>query len=182
LKLAISELRKHLSLVGFSDRTVKAGDNSNLNGNSIAGGEGAVIDELWAFRAKLRELALSTIKDSDRVSEHELSKNVLSICDNVRDDVLPSIGIEMSDDTRGDAKWKFCLPRRPATADKTVGTTITSSEKIEDISAMFTVGKYSGMFSKFDTNGIPTHNIDGTDISKRLRKKLMKKKSRKETK
>ena len=44
---------------------------------------------------------------------------------------------------------------------------------------MFTVGMYSGKFSKYDAQGIPTHNLDGSEISKRLRKKLMKKMAKK---
>jgi hypothetical protein len=44
--------------------------------------------------------------------------------------------------------------------------------KLEDL---FRVGQYKGMFSEFTEDGIPTLNADGSELSKRMLKKLIKK-------
>merc|ERR1712150_93436 len=173
LKLVIADLREHLSLVGFSDCTVRAGaNNTNSSESSIAGGEGAIVDEFWGFRTKLREAALAAIRNGERTAEHELSRTVLSICDDVRDNILPSIGVEMSDSN--ETKWKFCIPRQDSSPS--LPTVNKKSVSPTGDGNIFTIGNYSGMYSKYDAQGIPTHNSDGTEVSKRLRKKLIRKK------
>lgn len=39
---------------------------------------------------------------------------------------------------------------------------------------MFKQGQYEGKFTQFDSNGIPTHDSEGKEVSKGLRKKLEK--------
>ncbi len=39
----------------------------------------------------------------------------------------------------------------------------------------FQIDRYEGLFLMFDLDGIPTHNADGSEISKRMVKKLIKK-------
>jgi len=173
----ISILRQHLSLVGFSDKTVKAGANdSHLIRNKLVGDEGAIIDELWHFRDKIRKLVLNNNKDD---SENELSKKIIDACDDMRDSILPSIGVEINDND--DKKWRFCLPRREQKENfsplSVKGSAPVSQDLVDTIN-MFSVGNYAGMFSKYDNVGVPTHNSDGTQISKRLRKKLLKKRQK----
>jgi len=190
LRRVLSDLRNHLSLVGFSDRTVAAGVPPAEEGGAVGVGEGAVLDELWRFRNGVREAALKAVRDGGRAEkgrDGQLAEEILGICDAVRDGGLPGIGVEMSDGS--DTKWKYCLPRqqgggRSRTAsivDTKCGATVVDDDDGVLVN-MFTIGQYSGLFSRYDTGGIPTHNSDGTEVSKRLRKKLMKKKSKKENK
>ena len=39
-------------------------------------------------------------------------------------------------------------------------------------SQLFKVGEYAGKFSQYDEQGIPTHEADGTEISKKRSKKF----------
>ena len=191
LQRVLSDMRRHLSVVGFSEKTVEAGKSSTTTGSDnrrsgsvVVGGEETLVDTLCDFRTAVRSTALAALRESENASEHELSKRILSICDGLRDDALPKIGLEISDDS-SDSAWKVCLPRREGEggASPTFGTkpaaTIGTMMKGVGTVEMFTVGMYSGKFSKYDAQGIPTHNLDGSEISKRLRKKLMKKMAKK---
>ena len=38
--------------------------------------------------------------------------------------------------------------------------------------------EYAGKFSKYDETGLPTHEADGTEVTKSMRKKLEKKRAK----
>jgi hypothetical protein len=115
LYAALNLLRDKLSLVGFSDATVRAGLHEVKEGTSrsnIVGGERALAEQLVQFRAAVRRRALEDIRNG---SSSERAKEILSLCDEARDDILPLIGLELNDDKIDDASekisWRFCLPR-----------------------------------------------------------------------
>jgi cysteinyl-tRNA synthetase len=183
LHTALNLLRTKLSLVGFSDATVKAGraDEENVRSN-IRGGEQALAQELVQLRSAIRKNALEDIRNDAATPS---TREILRLCDQARDVILPSIGLELNDDKIDDgdkdaSRWQFCLPRQ--TQDSPPKEKRKSKENSSPVLSrnvafedLFRVGPYEGMFSLFDINGIPTHNSDGSEVSKRERKKLMKK-------
>ena len=116
------------------------------------------------------------------------------MCDAVRDEHLPPIGVEILDASesseRGEsdgARWRFCVPKSGAELDRPLSggkgkdsTAVPKANTSGKISAeeYFKVGTYKDKFSRYNEDGMPTHNADGTDVSKRLLKKLTKKRSK----
>jgi cysteinyl-tRNA synthetase len=178
-------LRDKLSLVGFSDATVRAGreDLISTRRNNIVGGERALAEQLVQFRSAVRKYALDDVRNDGGSSLN--AKEILRLCDEARDDILPSIGLELNDDKiEGDStesNWRFCLPRERKTASKSETSTVPSVPIIPDdtpVEDLFRAGQYEGQFSSFDEDGIPTHYEDGSEVSKTLRKKLIKKREK----
>lgn len=179
----IASLRDLLALVGFSPKTFLAGVNQNSGQASegIAGGERALIEEMVKFRTRVRNAALADIQSE---GSKESLVEILQLCDEARETALPAIGLELVD---GDSmkSWSFCLPR-DAESDKGDGNTSgnTSAPKLSradiPLADFFKLGQYEGLFSEHDENGLPKTNADGTEISKRQMKKLMKKRSKHE--
>jgi cysteinyl-tRNA synthetase len=178
-------LRDKLSLVGFSDATVRAGreDLISTRRNNIVGGERALAEQLVQFRSAVRKYALDNVRNDGGSSLN--GKEILRLCDEARDDILPSMGLELNDDKiegdSTDSNWRFCLPRERKTGSKSETRTVSSVPIIPDdtpVEDLFRVGQYEGQFSSFDKDGIPTHNIDGSEVSKTLRKKLYKKREK----
>jgi cysteinyl-tRNA synthetase len=191
-------IRNLLRLVGFSDVTTQAGlsvRSGSISSSNIVGGERALLDELSRFRASIRNLAVAGIRSSG--DQGDYLSQILAVCDDARDRVLPSLGVELfdhpvpledasSDDANGDGttQWRYCVPRTPASSLRESNTTETSSKaqirSVLDVRSVsptdfFRVGQYEGQFKEFDADGVPTVMSDGAPVSDRLRKKLQKK-------
>ncbi|KAL7509883.1 hypothetical protein ACHAXN_011624 [Cyclotella atomus] len=123
LRFTISTLRELLALVGFTGKTYNAGIENYTSGQlgveqSNAAKERALIDEIVAFRAAVRASAINGIKNQDGASA---AKEVLRLCDELRDGIMPSHGVEILDrkfnsgeDTTvaaGGGGWRSCSPR-----------------------------------------------------------------------
>ena len=176
---ALSIVREQLKLVGFSKSTYHVGtqnDTSGIASSMIVGGESALVEELVNIRSAIREIALNDVKSK---SATEGTKEILRICDEARDKVLPGIGVELFDGRSGgdNSGWQFCLPKTPGRDTEKESSSSCSSGNAEpaSIEELFKVGKYEGMFSKYTDDGIPILNADGSEVSKRLLKKLKKK-------
>eukprot|EP00978_Attheya_sp_CCMP212_P010638 scaffold25907_cov60-Attheya_sp.AAC.4 len=194
---AIVQLRQLLSLVGFSEKTTHAGvpfERNNTNHEShIKGGERALVEELVKFRSDIRKTALAHVirqkGDSPSSSSTDIAIDILKLCDNARDSILPSIGLQISDDkvvTDSNEQdvtcYTFCVPRSiddsPSTTTIPKATSSSVSDELVQVEDLFRVGKYKGMFSEYDTNGMPVLNMDGTEVSNRLLKKMQKKRTK----
>ena len=186
MKAAVQTMRQMLTIVGFSRTTVEAGkvfDNSLSS--RVAGGESALIDALVDFRHEVRKISLD-ISQSQTTANDESAQEILRICDDFRDRTLPSLGIELmdrkvSEQEAADSVWQYCVPRTeerteitPSTSKKTLRLEELRQISVEDY---FRSPLFEGEFSAFDKEGFPTHNADGSEISKKLRKKLLKKRS-----
>ena len=115
VKAALKSTRSLLSLVGFSESTVRAGlqTNSgtrteNASDNYVVGGETALIDELVRFRAAVRAAALDDVKSKKGTGN---TKAILRSCDELRD-ALPTIGLEIMDKKESESTWRFCVPHK----------------------------------------------------------------------
>jgi cysteinyl-tRNA synthetase len=202
---AVSTIRNLLSLVGFSDVTIRAGlsdTNVSIPSSNVVGGERALMEELSRFRASIRNLAVDGIRSSSETpSQSSLSdclSQILAVCDDTRDRVLPSLGVEVFDrpvpvedagdepDGDGTTQWRYCVPRTPTSSlIESVASETGNKAKVMGSSELdlrlvsptdfFRVGQYEGQFKEFDADGVPTVMSDGEPVSNRLRKKLQKK-------
>ncbi len=185
----LSTMRKLLSLVGFTDATTRAGLEADSKTGQVVGGERALIDEFVRFRALVRRAALDCSSD-DETTTRQLRSQILEYSDDVRKRRLPTIGVEVmdpkSDGTEDDVsqvRWRFCLPQTSTEFtddDNQNAKTLLSlpNVSIVPLEDFFRVGQYEGQFSEFTQDGVPTCHADGTDVSKALRKKLMKKREK----
>ena len=184
MRIVLETLRKQLSIMGFTDRTVQAGivahDDNNFLSGKIEGGEEALIEELAAIAALKQNKG-----ESGNYADSSL-KDLLNLCDHIRDVSLPSLGVEILDGTIQDSngasacRWRHCVPRENkgmtvAATTKSRSSQPSDSERVLSLKEYLSTGHYEGEFSKFDENGRPTHTADGKDISKRLLKKVIKK-------
>lgn len=190
----MATLRQQLSIVGFTDKTAKAGIisiNDDSNSGHVAGGEKAIIDELVGFRSRVRVSALAGAKDHDPEAVEKTIKKLLASCDELRDKRLPAIGVELLDDAIQDAspksskeagRWRYCMPKNCDKANKKESSkkrkktiAFSASTSTASLKDFLTHGQYDGMFSQFNDEGLPTRTADGKDVSKRLLKKVTKK-------
>ena len=189
----LTKVRELLSLVGFSDVTCRAGMDNRKDEDSsshIVGGPRALLDEFVSFREAVRTVAVADLKEraSTQGSRDTCvgAREILRLSDDLRDNVLPSIGVELIDAKVGEeasieSSWKFCLPRSsteeedgdtPESSKRQVSKGDLRSVSLEDF---FHVGQYEGKFSAFGSDGLPSHHADGSPLSNRLLKKLKKK-------
>ena len=113
VKTALHTIRSLLSLVGFSELTVRAGlQRASTSGGDddsyVVGGETAVIEELVRFRAAVRTAALEDVKSKNGTDN---VRAILKACDALRD-ALPKMGLEVMDKKDSDAMWRFCVPTK----------------------------------------------------------------------
>ena len=197
LLFTIQQVRELLRLVGFTKTTTEAGITvQNLSSPSKVD-ENALIDSIVQFRSMVREVAL----EHHKIDPSAGMENILALSDRFRDSTLPEIGVQIIDDTTSsnannsndnnettDASfWKFCLPRKPlssseeeASCPQAKPTDDKTTAEIDSIpiSEFFKVGQYQGVFSEYSNDGMPTHNADGSEVSKRMLKKLSKKREK----
>ena len=111
LRVAIETFRRQLDMVGFTSYTVNAGISTSEQQESST--DSALLDEVAMFRSAVRSATLNGLRSKDTMAA---AKEVLGLCDQLRDDTLPSLGVELldgkvasgEDDSRG---WRRCSPR-----------------------------------------------------------------------
>lgn len=98
LKFTLESLRELLTLVGFTNNTCNAARTDASAQVRVASMQSArdpaMIDEIVAFRAAVRSSAISGIRNKNGLSS---AKEVLRLCDELRDDIMPSFGVEILD-------------------------------------------------------------------------------------
>ena len=116
----------------------------------------------------------------------DAAKILFRISDELRDDILPRLGVQIEDKGKDASIWKFDDPaklmkrREAALAEKAKKAQEAAERKALDEKKKSTPGKdwfrtfEAAKFSKFDENGLPTHNAKGKELSKEERNKLQK--------
>jgi cysteinyl-tRNA synthetase len=185
---SILEVRELLRLVGFTETTTEAGIRRVGRNSEITSGrvcEEDLVESLVRFRSTVRDVALVDPSAPGM-------KKLLALSDELRDSILPEIGVQLMDSNNNKESekdsWKFCLPRRSSRIDSSQTTKPTSTDDalagndvdLASISVLdfFKVGQYKGVFSEYSEDGRPTQNADGSEVSKRLLKKLLKKREK----
>ncbi|XP_017472850.1 PREDICTED: cysteine--tRNA ligase, cytoplasmic [Rhagoletis zephyria] len=139
------------------------------------------VDAVAEFRNNVREEA-KTIK----------ANAILEMCDKLRDDVLPNLGVRLEDKENG--KYAVKLVDREVLLKEREAKKAAEAERLaekqrkQEAAAKQTAAKEAqkrispkemffnekDKYSQFDENGLPTHDVDGKEISKGLLKKLTK--------
>jgi len=145
------------------------------------------VEALARFRADVRQL--SKTKDSQ-----DAVKQLLTLCDQLRDETLPSLGVRLEDrelegnpfvvklvDPETLAKERAAAQRKEE--EKRIKAETQRLEKLKlqeererraklPPSEMFTT--QTDKYSKFDEKGLPTHDSSGKELSKSALKKLQR--------
>lgn len=160
-------------------------DSDNTCGGASTSKETVVMPYLTAlaeFREKVRNIA----------KEHKIV-GILQECDRLRDEVLPELGVRLEDKTQQtvvklvDRATIIREQQQKAAAEeaKRVEKERLQKEKEEKArekdaarrippEELFKKGEEATKYSAWDEKGIPTHQADGTEVSKKQRKKLEK--------
>lgn len=179
---SIREVRELLRLVGFTETTTEAGIRDGMSEHVPSRVcEEELVESLVRFRSTVRDIALEDPSAPGM-------KKLLALSDELRDTILPEIGVQLMDSNNDEEKettWKFSLPRRPLTNDERQTKPAVDGSRAGNVNLMsvamedfFKVGQYEGVFSEYSEDGTPTHNADGSEVSKRLLKKLLKKREK----
>lgn len=139
------------------------------------------VDAIAEFRNNVREEA-KTIK----------ANAILQLCDKLRDDVLPNLGVRLEDKESG--KYAVKLVDREVLLREREAKRIADAERLaekqrkQEAAAQLLAAKEAQKrinpqemflnekekYSQFDENGLPTHDADGKELSKGVLKKLTK--------
>jgi hypothetical protein len=192
IRFALQSVRSLLSLVGFSDATVRTGlrESHGASNTDMQGLKNvrALIQELARFRSAVRRAAIEDHKNRENEPTANM-KLILKLCDQARDEIFPALGVELVDagtglvsetSERGD-DWRFCAPRNVVSKMDTIAMNSAvrraiTADSLRSIppQLLFKVGTYEGLFSEYNEDGFPLRTIDGADLSNTQIKKLRK--------
>jgi len=173
-----------LKVFGVADNGAEIGFGAT-NGGGTANLEDTVMPYLQT---------LSTFRDNvrDFAKEKKPHTDFLALSDKLRDDDLVELGVLLDDQEDGKALIKFVDKdelikareiKRAREAEKQVKKAQTAALQEQKRLERLEKGKlapeqmFLGLveeFSKFDDNGIPTHDKEGAEVAKSRRKKLQK--------
>nr|CAI5849666.1 unnamed protein product [Callosobruchus analis] len=136
---------------------------------------------------------LAEFRDNIRSSARTLkATEILNECDKLRDDVLPNVGVRLEDREGGPSAVKLvdketllkekeakkkaeqekAAEKEKKKAELAAAAAAKEAQKRIPPTEMFR--KETDKYSKFDDDGLPTHDVDGKEISKGQIKKLQK--------
>jgi cysteinyl-tRNA synthetase len=138
--------------------------------------------------------ALSKYRDQVKNAASDDPKALFRISDELRDDILPYLGIRLEDKGKGSASiWKYEKPdilikeRDAKIAEKAKKEAEKQAKKEQELKKKSTSGKdwfrvmESDAYSKFnDETGLPTHDINGKELSEAIVNGLKKKQKKQE--
>ena len=134
------------------------------------------INAITEFRGEVKD---SCIIDKD-------VKKVLTICDKLRDDILPNLGVRIEDKGKGEKSvWKF-FDKEEYLKEKEKEKELKENKKKQkeaeakerELKLSLTAKEYfarqTDKYSEFDSEGVPTKNAKGNELSKEQYNKLKK--------
>ncbi|GMH84150.1 hypothetical protein TrVE_jg7116 [Triparma verrucosa] len=161
-------------------------------GFPLGGGEGGASKEdlLAPFLDAVLDFR-SSIRSAARNKEFE---ELLKLCDGLRDDVLPGLGVQLEDKEGTKGVWKLANPedikrqkeqkelevQRKASEKAAREKEAAEKEKLNlvppsDFLRQLTLDDAKTLkYSKFGEDGMPTHNNDGEELNKNQMKKAKK--------
>ncbi|XP_065574110.1 cysteine--tRNA ligase, cytoplasmic-like isoform X4 [Artemia franciscana] len=136
--------------------------------------------------------AFAQFGEEVRKSAKKINHDLLNVCDKVRDKILPELGVRLEDE-EGKFIIKIESPetlikerevkraeeekKRQEKERKKAEAAAKEAEKaaLQAIPPGDLFRKETDKYSQFDDKGLPTHDAEGKEISKGLKKKLLKK-------
>eukprot|EP00831_Metopus_contortus_P026113 TRINITY_DN222_c0_g2_i3.p1 TRINITY_DN222_c0_g2~~TRINITY_DN222_c0_g2_i3.p1 ORF type:complete len:431 (+),score=123.35 TRINITY_DN222_c0_g2_i3:137-1429(+) len=146
--------------------------------------EGGAVDEEAIITPLMN--AFAKFRDDIKANAKSDPKTLFNLCDQLRDVVLPELGIRIEDGKKDQAsKWKKEDPEKiKAEAKKKEEEKVAKEEEkkkkaAEDLKKKMTPAKeyfaqMTDKYSAFDAEGLPTHDASGKELSKELKNKLKK--------
>eukprot|EP00177_Eucheuma_denticulatum_P002469 GFKZ01004438.1.p1 GENE.GFKZ01004438.1~~GFKZ01004438.1.p1 ORF type:complete len:648 (+),score=91.46 GFKZ01004438.1:166-2109(+) len=190
----LTRIFKVFGLCNESVGDIGYGEDGAADGNSRESVIGPVLDVLSEFRDCVRALA--------RQEKSEVSRAILKLSDEVRDEKLPPLGVRLEDRGLHQASvWKLEDARalvmelerkRDAEQKKREEVERQRAAKAAKLAQDLEKGRlapellfkegpeYAGKYSTFDDNGMPTKDCDGKELSKSAIKGLAKARARQE--
>ncbi|TEB30384.1 hypothetical protein FA13DRAFT_1733695, partial [Coprinellus micaceus] len=131
------------------------------------------LQALSSFRDDIRKIA--------RDKSPSMGRDILTLCDRMRDTVLPPMGVQLADQPGRPTVIKFVERSRgrgPNPTQLPTRESTQSSKRLErskiNPSDMFKPPHVTGQYGSWDEQGVPLTDADGMDLSKNRRKKLQK--------
>ncbi len=148
-----------------------------------------ILDAFIDFRQAVRNAAFAALKSNDPTLDvKSMSSLLLEEADKVRDNSLPSLGVRVEDESAVKSIWKLEDPEvlKKEQALKEAAENLKKQQREEALrrvkekeerskippSEMFLT--QTDLYSKFDEQGLPTHDAKGEPLSKGTTKKLAK--------
>ena len=172
----ISDILKCLGLIyntDFVDYFRLSENDGNKNEEEILT---PFIDIITDFRGEIKNICIIE-KDT---------KKVLTLCDKLRDEILPNAGIRIEDKGKGEKSiWKF-FNKEEYLKEKEKEKELKENKRLQkeaeakerelrlSLSAKEYYAKQTDKYSAFDETGVPTKNAKGNDLSKEQYNKLKK--------
>lgn len=130
---------------------------------------------------------LSKFRDIIKDKAGEGPKELFRLCDELRDDILPHLGVRLEDRAKGqEAIWKYeskevllkeredkIREKEKKEEEKRRRKEEETRKKSTPASEWFRVFR-AAEFSQFDDTGLPTHDAKGKELSESIRNKLKK--------
>lgn len=178
----ITEILDLFGLNGNEAIGLSSGEDAASGGSSRENHLAPVLDSLMSFRSAVREKARN--KDIE---------GILQLCDQFRDEALPPLGVRLEDKTDGSV-WKLANPadllremeqrkaemERKAEEKAAKENDVTKKDALNKLSPadyMKQITLEDGttlMYSKFDEEGMPTHDSNNEELNKNQKKKAQK--------
>lgn len=159
--------------------------NSTLETGQVSGNlEDHVMPYLQVladFRAQIRVLGISSKNEA-----------ILTACDKLRDDILPNLGVRLEDPDSGTGFTSIKLVDRETLLkeraekirqeEEKAAEKLRRKKELEEKEAKNRMAPHDWVqleyprdkYSAFDEKGLPTHELDGKEVSKGQRKKMLK--------
>merc|ERR1712110_1108701 len=119
--------------------------------------------------------ALALFRDDVRLAARGIGGGAVPIlkkCDELRDDVLPLLGVRLEDKENEPTVIKL-VDKEELMKEKEEKRIAEAKKKIHP-TEYFKTTEFEGKFSKFDEKGMPTHDAKGEELPKSQLKKLLK--------
>ena len=200
LRFVLDTVRGQLELVGFSERTYGAGlttDAATDCGGGTSINTTTLLDETVSYRSSVRHEALEAMKKKGGKAPEDALRDILKLCDGLRDDVLPRHGIRLEDRPSGGSSWNLEDPRslvreiadrkareRQGARDRLTKKLDARRKELERV--MLALVEPRNLFrtdeyAEWDGDGLPTTHASGEPVGPshaRKRRKAMEKHSK----
>ncbi|KAG5438763.1 hypothetical protein PCANB_002483 [Pneumocystis canis] len=170
-----------LEIFGLKDNNFDVIEYDSFNKSTITDHKELIIPyikTLSTFRDNVRNLSIISRSKSNL----ELSKDILKLCDKLRDSDLTELGIQLEDRDQGNALIKF-IDKNELQQEKKFEE-LSTKKKLEEqqrykekiLKGRISPGKLfkTEEYSKWDNQGLPTHDAHGVELTKSKRKKIIK--------
>lgn len=177
-----SYITKIFKVFGLIENDVIGFVDGGSNGSSREDVLSPVLDALLEFRSAVRDKA----RNND-------TSGILGACDDFRDSKLPPLGIRLEDKTEGSI-WKLADPeellremeykdaekkrkeeeKANKAAEAAAKDALNKLPPVEFMKQLTLEDNTTPMYSKFDDEGMPTHDNKGEELNKSQMKKAQK--------